>query len=372
MAPPSKNAEFPPANTKRAEADPLIERPASNEPAADSASGDLYPKVRVETTKGSFVIELNAAAAPITVLNFLQYVEDGFYNGTIFHRVLSNAMVQAGGYTPDMEEKKEGVRPPIKSEWGNGLTNRQGSVGMVRQPGFAHSATTQFYINLVDNYELEVPNDGAGYTVFGRVGEGGGAIQAISAAELGTHPKYAAGKSAVVPKEPIIIKSIRVISPLNRVEAEKLAKLSAMNESELLDALIAKYEKDAGRKAVRTESGLAYVDLKIGSGASPTLNDAVEVLYRGLLLNNREFEESGDEAKTFEMSGVIKGWQEGLQSMQERGRRVLFIPPALGFGSSGVPGKIPGDSTIVFDIELLVVKPVKPAPLIRFPGEKPD
>ena len=125
------------------------------------------PQVDIRTSAGTIRVELYPAKAPKTVANFLQYVKDGHYNGTIFHRVIPGFMVQGGGFTPDMREKT--ARAPIKNEAGNGLRNTVGTVAMARTSA-PHSASAQFFINVSDNAKLNAPEpDGHGYTVFGKV-----------------------------------------------------------------------------------------------------------------------------------------------------------------------------------------------------------
>ena len=134
--------------------------------------------VKLETTKGAIVIEVNETTAPVTATNFLQYVQDGFYDGTIFHRVIPNFMIQGGGFTPDMKQKP--TRPPIVNEAKNGLKNKRGAIAMARLND-PNSATSQFYINHVDNANL----DKLGYAVFGQVVEGMDVVDAIAKVETG-------------------------------------------------------------------------------------------------------------------------------------------------------------------------------------------
>lgn len=167
-------------------------------------------RVKMETSLGDIVLELNAEKAPITVDNFLQYVDAGYFDGTIFHRVMSTFMIQGGGYMPDLKEKKEGQRPPIKNEWKNGLKNDRGTIAMARSG--PDTATSQFFINVVNNDRLsEAQADGAAYCVFGKVVEGMETVDKIKDTEVKTDPKLPMGK--VVPVEPVVIKSVK------RVEA---------------------------------------------------------------------------------------------------------------------------------------------------------
>lgn len=138
------------------------------------------PPVRVilSTTLGDIVLELNAEKAPISVANFLNYTDKGFYDGTIFHRVIAGFMIQGGGFTPDMAKKEND--PGIENEWKNGLKNTLGSIAMARLGGQPNSATSQFFINVKDNFNLDRPQrDGAGYAVFGKVVEGMDVVEKI-------------------------------------------------------------------------------------------------------------------------------------------------------------------------------------------------
>lgn len=146
---------------------------------AANAEGGAAPQVKLETSMGDIVIELNQEKAPNTVANFISYVEDGFYNGTIFHRVIENFMVQGGGFDENFEQKK--TKAPIENEADNGLSNKRGSIAMARTND-PHSATAQFFINTVDNDFLDFRGkapSGWGYAVFGEVIEGMDVIDKI-------------------------------------------------------------------------------------------------------------------------------------------------------------------------------------------------
>ncbi len=144
------------------------------------AAGSLVaqnPSVTMTTSKGTIVIELDADKAPKTVENFLAYVDAGFYDGTIFHRVIDGFMIQGGGFTSDMQKKQP--RDPIENESKNGLSNARGTISMART-GDPHSATAQFFINTVDNGGLDASGGDWGYAVFGRVTSGMETVDAIS------------------------------------------------------------------------------------------------------------------------------------------------------------------------------------------------
>ena len=165
-----------------------------------SAAADVNPKVILETSEGNIVLELYADKAPETVKNFLAYVDTGFYNNTIFHRVIPGFMIQGGGFTADMQQKS--TRDPIRNEADNRVPNRRGTIAMARTPG-PHSATAQFYINSVDNTSLnyrEKSPRGWGYAVFGHVVEGMGVVDRISGVQTVTR-----GHFRDVPAKPVVI-----------------------------------------------------------------------------------------------------------------------------------------------------------------------
>lgn len=167
---------------------------------------DIGPrKVKLETSMGDIVIELNEEAAPVTVKNFLQYVQEGFYDGTIFHRVIPNFMIQGGGFTADMVQKKP--RPPIVNEASNGLKNDRGTITMARTSN-PDSATAQFFINHKNNDRLNyVENREPGYAVFGKVVEGMETVDKIAVVKTATRMGM-----DDVPIEPVVIQSAKVVS----------------------------------------------------------------------------------------------------------------------------------------------------------------
>ena len=158
------------------------------------------PRVEMDTTKGKIILELYADKAPKTVENFLAYVDAGFYDGTIFHRVIPNFMIQGGGFTAEMKQKK--TRAPIDNEADNGLRNERGTIAMARTSN-PHSATAQFFINTKNNDFLNHKGkspQGWGYAVFGRVAEGMVVVDAISGVKTGTR-----GPFRDVPTDAIVI-----------------------------------------------------------------------------------------------------------------------------------------------------------------------
>ncbi len=193
----------------------LIPMTASAQSKGKAAKGKH--RVEMEITQndqslGVITLELDANKAPITVKNFLKYAKSGFYDGTIFHRVIPNFMIQGGGFTPEMNKKEKGLRPGIKNEWKNGLKNKKWTVSMARLGGKPNSATAQFFINAVDNAFLDQAQpDGAAYAVFGEVVGGQDVVEKIKAAPRINHPKYPA-PGAVTPEKPIVIQKVTVIA----------------------------------------------------------------------------------------------------------------------------------------------------------------
>ena len=156
------------------------------------------------TTKGEIVLELDAEKAPISCENFDSYVKSGHYDGTIFHRVIDNFMIQCGGFDSDMNQKPIGKG--IKNEWKNGLSNAKHTIAMARLGNQPDSATAQFFINVGNNSFLDEPRDGAGYAVFGKVVEGSEVIDAIR--QVATADSHGHGD---VPTEPIMIEKVEAL-----------------------------------------------------------------------------------------------------------------------------------------------------------------
>lgn len=168
--------------------------------------------VKFETTEGDFVVELNAEKAPKTVENFLSYVQNGHYDGTIFHRVIKDFMIQGGGFDKSLKEKLTGA--PIRNEAGNGLGNEKYTLAMARTSD-PHSATAQFFVNTKNNSFLNrnEARDGFGYTVFGRVVQGTEVIDRIENTRTRSLPNPAVPAMLMenVPNEPIVVKRASVV-----------------------------------------------------------------------------------------------------------------------------------------------------------------
>lgn len=188
------------------EKDPAVvkETKLSKEKMAEAQVTNENPIVIMETSMGTITIELDAAKAPKTVANILTYVDEEFYDGTIFHRIIPGFMIQGGGFTPDMKQKD--THANIENEAANGLKNDRGSLAMARTSA-PHSASSQFFINLNDNDFLNftaATNDGFGYCVFARVTGGMDVVDKIAGVKTGNKGSY-----GDVPTKPVIIKTIR-------------------------------------------------------------------------------------------------------------------------------------------------------------------
>ena len=177
---------------------------SATSPSAD-ADDTERPQVTFETSHGSFVLELDRNAAPETVENFLAYVRDGFYEGTIFHRVIAGFMIQGGGFTPEFKQLQP--RAPIRNEADRSGENDRGSIAMARTSD-PHSATAQFFINVVDNDFLNHRNQttqGWGYTAFGRVVEGMDTVDSIATVQTSSR-----GMFQDVPQDTVVIEKTRI------------------------------------------------------------------------------------------------------------------------------------------------------------------
>ena len=173
---------------------------------APALADEAPSRVRVDTNLGSFVILLETARAPLTTANFLTYVKNGYYPGTIFHRVISNFVIQAGGY--DEKHQVKVTLASIPNESGNGLSNKRGTVGLARSDS-AHSGNSQFYVNVTDNDELDPTPLRWGYAVFGRVVEGMEVVDRISHVPTGSVGPW--NKDS--PLDVVVIKNVEVVSP---------------------------------------------------------------------------------------------------------------------------------------------------------------
>jgi cyclophilin family peptidyl-prolyl cis-trans isomerase len=168
------------------------------------------PQVEIKTNMGTMVLELYPDKAPKTVENFLQYVKDGFFKGTVFHRVIPGFMIQGGGFNADLAQKQ--ARAPIQNEAGNGLKNDTGTIAMARTSD-PHSATAQFFINVKDNQMLDFTPGNPGYAVFGKVSKGMDVMKKIEAVQTGNR-----GGHENVPIKPVVIEDAKILPAAKSAE----------------------------------------------------------------------------------------------------------------------------------------------------------
>jgi len=330
--------------------------------------------VTVNTSVGSFVLELNPDAAPYSVKNFIDYAKSGFYKGTIFHRVVKNYLIQGGALLASMKVKTKGVRDPIPLESDNGLANMRGTIAMFHA-ALPDSATTQFFINVSDNAGRLDRLQGVtvGYAVFGKVVQGMDVVDRIAQAKVAAHPAYGAGKLPVVPVEPIVIRSIRLNDPTDVYRVERLVEakekerqrqlaLARKTSDEWLAEYVERTERALGMKFIETDDHWKYMDVNIGRGPAPLPRGSVLIQYRGTLVTGREFENNIglENPPWYEMDNLIPGLRMALTDMQVGGKRIVIIPPNLAFGEEGiprgVPPKIPPNATLIYELELLDVR----------------
>jgi len=313
----------------------------------NAAPGAAKPRVRIETTQGVIVAELYPQSAPRTVENYLQYVKDGFYDGTIFHRVIKSFMIQGGGFTKDMQEKT--TRPPVVNEADNGLKNDLGTLAMART-GDPNSATAQFFINTKNNDDLNFRSkdvQGWGYCVFGKVISGLDVVKLIEGVATTSQPPY-----DDVPKTPVVMTKVTLVE----TGAVALTKADAKPAS-AKPAAKAKAAKTSD--TVTTASGLKYIVTQKGpvGGAKPAKGAKIKVHYTGRLTDGTIFDSSVQRGQPFEFAvgtgQVIAGWDEALLDMTKGEKRTLIIPPNLGYGDRGAGGVIPPNATLIFDVELI-------------------
>lgn len=177
---------------------------AADKPAA-AAADDLHPRVQLDTSEGPIIVELDREHAPISTANFLSYVAEGHYDGTIFHRVIRGFVIQGGGYDASLNQKA--THAPIKLEASNGLKNARGTLSMARTSD-PDSATSQFYVNLVDNRMLDARPGNDGYTVFGKVVEGMNVVDRIAAHATVTNPAFGPD----VPRETVTLTKAKLLT----------------------------------------------------------------------------------------------------------------------------------------------------------------
>lgn len=196
-------------------------------PAADQAQ-----QVRVSTNMGDFVIELMPDRAPLTVANFVRYVKEGYYSGTLIHRVVANFVIQGGGHSAT-DLKLKAVHDPVNNESGNGLQNKRGTVGLARGEA-AHSGNAQFYVNLVDNPDLDPLPTRWGYTVFGKVIQGMDVVDRIGVTPTGASGPF----KSDTPLKPVIINKVELLDAAGQAAAAPPAPVATPVAAPSQDAIL--------------------------------------------------------------------------------------------------------------------------------------
>lgn len=324
--------------------------------APETLGDPLRPRVKIETSLGDILLELNVEQAPATVLHFVQYVRKGFYDGTIFHRVKKNSLIQGGGYTRDMAKKAADLPDAFERRWSHALPSKLGSAALVHGAHAGETGTAEFFINVVENRKLDEGPTKERFAVFGQVVDGMETVKRIRNTPVGTHSKYAAGLLAVVPVKPVVINSVRLVTAFDAELVETVARRATRPSAELLAEAIKEFETRYGKKFQTTDSGLQYLDIRIGGGPQPLETDTIEYQYRGTLVDGTVLADTyATRPATDLVSGLIKGMREGLTTMNEGGERILIVPFELAFKSDGIPGHIPAAATLIFRVELLAI-----------------
>lgn len=330
--------------------------PASQRPAALNPQTDvLHPWLKMDTSLGDLIFELDAAESPTTVINFVEYAEGGEYDGTIFHRIVPDRIIQGGGYTPDLQFNPRNIPQVVPDTWHVELHSTEGTLALVRSSDRRGGSTAEFFINLTDNVHHDMGRNHGRYAVFGRIVGGHDTINRIRSTAIGPDPRYGGGFSPVVPTTPVIINSARLITPFDVSAAQAVIDLRYPTPAIAVRKLFGKKVADA---LTDTGTGLQIADIKPGRGPrSPEPTDTIEFQYRGTFLNGEEFESSYDsrEPPIRKVSSLVKGLQEAFSTMTEGGHRVVVVTPELSY-PQGIPGIIPTGSILIYELELLDIK----------------
>jgi peptidyl-prolyl cis-trans isomerase A (cyclophilin A) len=289
------------------------------------------PRVRIKTTRGEILVDVLLADAPRTSLNFLQYVADGFYTGTYITQVIAGKAVQGGGFVPtaDTPLAQTGARAPIANEYSPTRKNVRGTLAMAKRANDPDSAVSQFFFTLADTPDLDTLN--GGYSVFARVVRGMEVVDAIGAIETTNLTTGAGQQFNNLPIDDVVFDSVTIES------------------------------SGVPSNYTTTASGLMWRDLIIGTGPRVLPTSTIQVLYVGRITdqNGAMFDSAEDPSNPqgFPLSNLIAGWKEGLGEveMHEGGKRILIVPPDLGYGSSAT-GDIPANSTLYFELDVLKVE----------------
>jgi FKBP-type peptidyl-prolyl cis-trans isomerase/cyclophilin family peptidyl-prolyl cis-trans isomerase len=342
----------------------------ASDPEDNPGNANLNPMVTIETRKGRITIEVDLEDAPLAGRQFIEYVQAGYYDDTLFHEVLAGAWIAAGRYNQDYLEKSP---RPVTNESDNGLHNLRGTVSLCTPVGQTE-AIPVLHINLTDNPQMDYASDNgylASFTVIGDVVEGMASVDAIG----GLKTEHRGFGLAYAPKREVPVRRIYngtsdapYVPPTDEPEEDE-DDTGDENDDQNGDDDDTGDDTNEGEDDdddqtdeegfITTDSGLQYKDVVEGSGDLVTTDSEVTVYYTGRLEdeNGDVFDTTeGGDPRTFSLSGLIDGWQEGLgqYDMRAGGKRILIIPPELGYGP--LPnGDIPANSTLWFEIEVVEV-----------------
>ncbi|KQT17945.1 peptidylprolyl isomerase [Chryseobacterium sp. Leaf404] len=326
----------------------------------ESLDNGLY--ANLQTTKGNMIVKLEDKKAPVTVANFVGLAEGKidnkakgkgvpYYDGTIFHRVIKDFMIQGG------DPKGTGAGDPgykFEDEKNDLKHTGKGVLSMANSG--PNTNGSQFFIT-----EVATPWLDGKHTIFGKVVKGLETVDAIANVEKGPQDK---------PKTDVVLEKVGIFSKGDEYKNYDAAKTFSEGKSKIAannKAMAEKAEAEANKNLEalkagmqKTESGLYYKITKTTTGASPKVGDNVSVHYAGKLVNGTEFDSSFKRNEPIEipigMGRVIKGWDEGILLLKEGENATLLIPPAMGYGANGAGGVIPPNAWLIFDVELVKIK----------------